>query len=157
MNLSTAQQMALAVLMGDLDAALPLADCLLEEHGRGGRKLVPVHKVTCSLDRVRVVAYVDHRLGTDVIVDREGFRNEVQNWLHGEHNPMALKGIDRIEVYEMPETPPLKLPNVEEVDAVAERTLFRSESERERLIREHRVAFGEDFDGQGGPYGGENG
>lgn len=105
MNLTTAQKLALAVLMGDVEAALPLADCVLEEHGKGGERLEPVRKVTCSLDRVRVIAYAEDK---DGIWDDVAFEAIVQSWLRGERASLALIGVDRIEVYEMPERP---LPN----------------------------------------------
>lgn len=103
MNLSTAEQMALAVLKGDAAAALALADHLLNETQAGGELRVPVRKLTVPLDRVRVVLVA--REGVEFGgLDADGTREAVENWLF-RGRPLTAVGIERVELYEMPPRP----------------------------------------------------
>ncbi len=96
-TINTAEQMAIAVLKGDWDAARQLAD-LLTEHVDGNTNVIPpVKKLTCTIDKIRVVLFADD---PDADFDRETTEAAVAAWLRGER-VLALRGIDRVELYEI--------------------------------------------------------
>lgn len=102
-RLSTAQRLAVAVLQGDLDAVGPLIDSLLESGAGDGPRLVPLKTLRVGdPDRLRAVFYVnnDTALAAD---DIEPFGRQRRQWLAGETTALLLTGIDRLEVYEVPE------------------------------------------------------
>jgi hypothetical protein len=103
MPLTTAEMMAVEVLRGDLGAARALADYLVENIASGGQEVLPVRSIQVDRKRVRVVLFVN----PDAFLDesppnREGLQSAVDRWLEGVE-PLALVGIDRIEIYELPE------------------------------------------------------
>lgn len=119
---STLQQLCVAVLCGDDGAKFALYDHLKEEYESGRLDhalLLPVTKIDVPLDRLRVAVFVGnsrHRLGEAEAdepfeVDVEEIRMDVVNWMLGfvmqggavVHSPLVLQGIDRIEVYQLPE------------------------------------------------------
>jgi hypothetical protein len=97
--LTTAQALALAVLRGDTEAIGPLVDHLADTMQYSPKQMPPVRQVTCDRDRLRGIFYVsDPR----AVVDTVGLTNAYHEWLlYGE--PMVLTGIDRVELYELPE------------------------------------------------------
>lgn len=100
-KLDTAQRLALAVLQGDKAAAKQLADMITETHTQTVRELVPVQKITASADRVRVVAFADDPHSVDL--GGSTLEVEVERWLRGERKSLGMYGINRIEIYELPE------------------------------------------------------
>lgn len=94
--------MALAVLRGNLEAALPLADLLLESHCNTDRKIEPIKNITCSLDKLRVLVFLDYDRWSDASTeDVNRLQAAVMEWLNGSPVLVAV-GIDRIEVYQLP-------------------------------------------------------
>lgn len=103
-RLSTAQQLAVAVLQGDLDAVAPLLDHLTELSTADGRRLVPLKSLqTGDPDRLRAVFY----FSDPYTLDSNDLANTVQqawrDWLSGRSRVLGISGIDRLEVYEVPE------------------------------------------------------
>jgi hypothetical protein len=103
--LSTAQALAVAVLQGDLDAIAPLLDHLTELGTADGRRLVPVRSlVVDSPERLRAVFYTEPDMDLSHLEgEREHFQRLWQEWLAGDTPALALTGIARMEVYEIPE------------------------------------------------------
>jgi hypothetical protein len=102
---TTAEVMALAVLKGDLTAARALAESLMEDYEANGHELPPVTKITAPIEKVRVAVYLssdetDQRLIPDEL---QAVRENVLNWLRGDANILIMTGIDRIELYELPD------------------------------------------------------
>lgn len=100
-EMTTAQRMAIAVLLGDDEAALPLADLLQETEG--GEQVLPSRKVTCSRDRLRCLVYIEDNTPGLSEEDVQRVQREVTNWLDQGQLPLLLSGIDRIDLFEMPE------------------------------------------------------
>lgn len=103
MSLSVAEQMAVAVLRGDVDAARALADHLLNELQAGAVRIKPTRKVTVTSDRIRVCLFFP--LGTDVagtLADDQNLQANVEAWLDS-GQALVLVGATHMEVYEMPE------------------------------------------------------
>jgi hypothetical protein len=102
MDSKLAEQMAIAVLKGDISAAQALADLLSEQVNTTKCQIPPVHRLTTSVDKLRVVIYVKD----DVAVhseDRDHIVVTTGQWLSGKSNaPLLLQGIDRIELFELP-------------------------------------------------------
>lgn len=102
--MTTAEAMAVAVLKGDLTAARALAEHLTEEYATGW-PVLPVHKITCSPDRIRVAVFL--REGTDeAAVDWEMLRTSIRSWVSHDVDPgdaLVLLRVERIELYELPE------------------------------------------------------
>lgn len=97
--MTTAELMALAVLKGDLDAAAQLADLLLENRNETSRQLPPVTRLTADAGGLRVIAYV----AAGAVVMAAGIEEAVRRWLAGQELALILSGIDRVELYEIPE------------------------------------------------------
>lgn len=97
--MTTSEEMAIAVLRGDLGAAAALADSLREQAEEGLLTIPPVKRVKVSVGRFHVVAYVSN---LDAEVDVHGFRGSVEDWIR-EGGVLVCQGIDRIELYELPE------------------------------------------------------
>jgi hypothetical protein len=104
-TLSTAEALAVAVLRGDLDAVAPLLDHLTELSTSDGRRLVPVRSlVVDSPERLRAVMYTEPGMDLSYLEgEREHFQRLWQEWLAGDTPALALTGIARMEVYEIPE------------------------------------------------------
>lgn len=98
--LTTAQLLAISVLQGDETALRPLLDELIEQGKEGGVRLPPVNKITVTKDRLRVIIYVG---SDDVEIDRASLDQAVKNWLSGKAQWLGLVGVDRVEIYELPE------------------------------------------------------
>lgn len=103
MSLSVAEQMAVAVLKGDMDAARMLADKLVDDIQNGVNELLPVKQIKTSVKNIRVAVYFPVTVdGHQVGVDLDNTREAVREWLE-EGGPLVLLGADRIELYELPE------------------------------------------------------
>ncbi len=96
--MTTAEQLAVAVLRGDLPAARALVDVLLESWQGDAREVVPVRRVTVPRDRLRVVVSTQN---PDVTIDVDMTRDAVARWLDT-GNPLCLAGCT-IDLYELPE------------------------------------------------------
>lgn len=94
--------MALEVLRGNMTAAKAIADWLFVTHANA---LItpPVQRLSVSVDRVKVVLFMDDRVASEEwLLDEEGTRKAVKNWLADtSHKPLILVGVERIEVYEL--------------------------------------------------------
>lgn len=100
MNLTTAQEMAVEVLLGNVAAARALADKLVTEVMEGAVQVMPTRRVTVEENRVRVVLYVREDQN-EAVVDMPRCLEDVENWIrHG--GPLVLTGIERMDVYELP-------------------------------------------------------
>lgn len=99
--MSTAEQLALAVLKGDNGAMEMLLDSLLQDRKSTAGILTPIHKITVDRKRLRVVAYVSESLGADVLLDRDHITSSVAAWLDGITSVLILQGFSRIELYEL--------------------------------------------------------
>jgi hypothetical protein len=102
-NLSTAELMALEVLRGNLDAAIPLADHLVNDvYQKEARQIKPVHNMIGNGKR-KCIAYLE----ADTYGDSEGLQRIVarlQDWLDGDGGEcLVLSGISRVELYEFPD------------------------------------------------------
>lgn len=107
--LSTAQLLALAVLQGDEASARPLVDCLLESWGekQDGFRISPVHHVRVEAEHLRGIFY----LSGDVEIEdlNVGQLNEAFiQWITGATPALGVRGIDRVEIYEMKEAMQLR-------------------------------------------------
>src|SRR5688572_4784577 len=103
--LSTAERMAIAVLKGDLDAARLLATLLIDEYQEGAVPLPPVQRLKVSIDRVRCILYVQNE--PDIEPDSQDRLNAVfREWMSGERLVLGLVGVERVELYELPEVQP---------------------------------------------------
>ncbi len=100
--LTTAENMALAVLRGDMIAARQLADYLLESYSGGAVEVPAVKKVTCERDRLRVVVYLKEGNSPESDEEYHAAQQFVNHWLANENNPLILNGVDRIELFELP-------------------------------------------------------
>jgi hypothetical protein len=58
--------------------------------------------LTVNAGNLRVVFFVNPDFGNDVVFDHKSTQQAVNDWLDGK-KPMGLIGIDRIEIYELPE------------------------------------------------------
>jgi hypothetical protein len=99
MNLSTAELMALEVLRGNLDAAIPLADHLVNDvYQKGARRIEPTLRVLGNgklLAHVRCPAHT-----TQQALDR--VRDNVAQWLNFQNNGVIVTGgVERIDLYEI--------------------------------------------------------
>ncbi len=92
--------MALAVLRGDNAAALALADLLHETIGEV--RIVPIQKVSISVERLRVALFVDRDLPVSV-QEVEIMGRLVRRWINSSDEILVLEGISRLELYEFPE------------------------------------------------------
>lgn len=120
--LTSAEQLAIAVLRGDESAIAPLVDCVLETID-GTKKIVRPLKHITNLERLKIVAFVDPAFGPDVQVDVPGLNKAISNWLLGSTaavEALVLVGMNRIEMYELPE--PKKMTD-EEVEESTRRSL----------------------------------
>ncbi len=109
MSLSTAERLALAVLNEDKEAVKMLVDCLQEDMGPEWSRyqVSPVKKITVPLERLRVAVYVNE----DATIDRDDLEAAIRGWLLGNRIGLGLTGIDRIEIYELPENFTPQRPN----------------------------------------------
>lgn len=101
MNIKTMEIMAIAVLKGDFVAARQLADCLQEEYSNGAVEILPIKKITCDRNNLRIAVFVAPELVPDIQIDKARVDESINNWLDGKCN-LGLLGINRIELYEMP-------------------------------------------------------
>ncbi len=102
--MTTVEMLAVAVLKGDQTAARALFDALADEYVSGAREVLPVHKLTVSRNRIRVAIFVDDESPLSV-EQLQSIRNGVSKWLDGgEWSTVVLQSIDRIEVYELPDS-----------------------------------------------------
>lgn len=101
MSLNTEEYLAIAVLKGDMAAALALVDLLQERYDGGAVKMVPVRQITCTTDRVRAAFIIEQ--WADPIAQKEVDRvlNAYTLWLHN-GVPIVLQGM-KMELYELPE------------------------------------------------------
>lgn len=103
--MTTAEQMALEVLRGDLVAAKALADLLLENVAHGEVPILRIKTLTVSdPSRLRVVIYFgkEYELTREMIERTEVI---VKNWLRANGSTVLLiQGVDRIEIYELPKS-----------------------------------------------------
>lgn len=98
--MTTLEEMAIAVLKGDIAAARALADSLREEHSTGMMELPPVHKIKYDVDKVRVVAFVP--MDVDIVINHTEIQRAVRDWISGKDTVLTLLGVSRIELYEIP-------------------------------------------------------
>lgn len=117
-GLTTAEEMALLVLRRDeqsMEAARGLARYLIDETSDGSDPLPVVRRVTCPKERLRCVFFV--REGYEVCEDRNTLEEGFRQWVES-GRPMALVGIDRIEIYEIssPTPPQRELPGLQRGD-----------------------------------------
>ena len=101
--MTTAEQMAVAVLKGDLDAARALATLLTEQYAAGGRELLPVKVI--GEGTIKSITYYKHT-PRDKELDEEA--RGMQRWLSDPNTQIIQCGpyIDRIELYEFPKEKP---------------------------------------------------
>jgi hypothetical protein len=104
--MTTAEQMALEVLRGDLVAAKALADLLLENVAHGEIPVLRVKTITVSdPSRLKVLLYYSdtgYELTEDRILRFEGC---IKDWLRvGGPTVLTLMGVDRMEIYELPKS-----------------------------------------------------
>lgn len=69
-------------------------------------QIPPVEKITCEVDRLRVVAYMsDALLLADGQFDKEAMHEDMKGWLRaGPDRPtLCVAGISKIELYQFPE------------------------------------------------------
>ena len=105
MNLTTEEVMALKVLQKDMVAARALAEKLIEDHAHGVR-LPPINKITCDVNRLRVVVFypIHAADGVELAIDSETNDRDITNWLDGQGpRILFLQGAERVELYEVPE------------------------------------------------------
>lgn len=97
--MTTAEQLAVAVLRGDESAARGLVDCLLESWQGAARTVKPVRLTTDTVG-LRMIVYVkeDHVIGNASELHRRCLK-----WLEGRGRVLMLRGADRVEVYQLPE------------------------------------------------------
>lgn len=102
MSLSTEECLAIAVLKGDMTAALALVDLLQERYSGGAVKMVPIKQITCTMDRVRA-AFTVEQWAALTIAEEEVDRvlNAYTLWLQN-GVPIVLHGM-KMELYELPE------------------------------------------------------
>jgi hypothetical protein len=97
-----AEQMAIAVLKGDISAAQALADLLSEQVNTTKCQIPPVHRLTTSKDKLRVVFYFKDGVGPDDI-NFTNVERVVNQWLDGQSGrPLYLTGVDKVEFFELP-------------------------------------------------------
>lgn len=97
-QMKTAEQMAIAVLRGDMVAACQLAD-FLQDHRVEAWTIAPVtHRMTCQKDGLLAVFTTHESLGGDVAVDRASVLEEWRLW--SPQRPMILAGM-RVDLYEL--------------------------------------------------------
>lgn len=111
--LTLEEEMALAVLRGDMVAARALADRLTEVINTDGQQLLPTKEIKIGSDNLRLIVYVadNHELTQDVF---NSLLEGTGKWLRGEIDSLVLVGVDRIEVYQFP-TPQTPKPEFEQV------------------------------------------
>lgn len=96
--MTTLEEMAIAVLRGDIATARALADSLREEHSEGMMELPPVTKLKCDVGKLRIVLFA----GPDAIFNTERTEQAVKDWISGKNAALLLTGVTKIELYEMP-------------------------------------------------------
>jgi hypothetical protein len=91
--------MALEVLRGNLDAAIPLADHLVNDiYQKGAREIQPVHKV---LGNGRLLAHVRCPINTTQQALNH-VREQVMQWLNFQSTGVLVTGgVERIDLYEI--------------------------------------------------------
>lgn len=92
--------MALDILRGNSSAADAYADMRREQQEQGLVPLSRIQRLTCEIDKILVVAYVDDSNGP-VVVDTVAFRASIEDWLR-EDGVLVLHHIRRIDLYERP-------------------------------------------------------
>jgi hypothetical protein len=105
MSLPTIKHLAIAVLSDKKDAAQALFDLCCDEYSKGGVQISPVKKITVPLGRLRVIGFVNEALFVNQS-ELQGMTDDLTRWIRGEDRGLSVacvKGIDRIEIYEMPE------------------------------------------------------
>lgn len=109
--LSAAEQLAVAVLRGDREAALPLCDEVLAAWGGGARPLARTHRLAVEAGRLRLLAFLHPDFNYP---DEEGtaaVRRRLTQWLDGSvSGPALLHGIERVELFELPAPPTPDIP-----------------------------------------------
>ena len=99
--MTIAEQMAIAVLKGNMVEALVLADHLLEEYNNAkGFYLPKLKEIPYNLDNIRVVLFMRSDIEHDQI-DFGGTERALRSWLRGGDNPFILVGVERMEIYEI--------------------------------------------------------
>jgi hypothetical protein len=104
-SLSTIKQLAIAVLSDDRDAAQALFDLCCNEYSEGGVQISPVKKITVPFGRLRVIGFVNESLLVNQ-AELHSLSNDLTRWIRGEDGGLSVacvKGIGRVEIYEMPE------------------------------------------------------
>ncbi len=97
--MTTAEQMAIAVLKGEMDTARILAAMLLDNAPLDATQQPAIKgRLTVNRGKLRVVLFAKDG---DVTWNYEETQREVRNWLDGRSSCLCLHGIDRIEFYEL--------------------------------------------------------
>lgn len=101
------ESMAIAVLRGDTGGARALADRLSETINEV--QVLPMVEITCPVERIRVALIA--RDNTDIEPDnRTELNAAIIEWLRNPKKPvLPLMGVERIELYQLPESEPEKL------------------------------------------------
>ncbi len=100
--MTTAENMALAVLRGDLAAARALCDVLMESETYATKPIPPVRHVKVDRGRLRVLVTIPLDAGSSVHFNRDEIHEAVNRWLNGDEN-LILVGC-HLELFEMPES-----------------------------------------------------
>lgn len=108
--LSTAEQLALAVLRGDADAALALADEVQQTMAGTAGRLRPlagheVRRVTVERHRLRFLIFLKDNVEPPDPGVRENVARELEAWLTEQNHPLMVNGVERIEIYQLSEEP----------------------------------------------------
>ncbi len=100
MDTKLAEQMAIMVLRGEYAAARGLADWLCETVD--ATMIEPVVKIDVPLNRIRVaLLYKDN---VEIFEEEEQNTTQaIRDWLHTPYRPIALVGIESIQIYQLPE------------------------------------------------------
>ncbi len=108
----TMLDLALAVIRGDAEAALGLADQVHEQWEGEGVRLPPVQRLSVDAGRLRVVIHFPR--GTTM--DEPAWRLAVEGWLRGD-GPLFLIGATGFDLYEIPAANATTLPMREWIGA----------------------------------------
>jgi hypothetical protein len=106
--MTNAELLAIAVLKGDECAVVGLVDAILEARAEaGGGEAMPmrtVQRLSVPVGRVRVAAFMKDRASLPSRQEQDRLRNELRAWICGDRTQIVLfYGVDRIEIYEVPE------------------------------------------------------
>jgi hypothetical protein len=117
-DMREAEQMALAVLKGDVVAAAALADMLMMSVDSREVRMPPVSRINIPVERIRVAVTLLPDATATLAEAREASYRPIVAWLRGNDKILFLKGL-KIDLYEMPKIPlmyQMPSPNVAGVD-----------------------------------------